>query len=55
MFDIKHLLLYILMFPIFGILILLLIPAREEKLLKTVALNFSCLSFVGSLILWFFF
>lgn len=55
MLDIKNLLIYILMFPIFGILILLLIPAREEKLLKTVALNFSCFSFIGSLILWGFF
>jgi len=55
MVEIKNLLLYILMFPIFGILLLLLIPAREEKLLKIVALNFSCFSFIGSLILWGFF
>lgn len=34
---------------------LLLLPAKEEKLLKIVALNFSFLSFMGSLILWFFF
>ena len=27
----------------------------EEKLLKKVALNFSCFSFIGSLILWCFF
>jgi len=43
------------MFPIFGILILLLVPSREEKLLKLIALNFSCFPFVGSLILWGFF
>jgi len=43
------------MFPIFGILLLLLIPSREEKLLKRIALNFSCFSFVGSLFLWGFF
>jgi len=55
MFDIKSLLLYILMFPIFGILIILLTPVLEKKLLKIVALNFSCMSFLGSLILWFFF
>jgi proton-translocating NADH-quinone oxidoreductase chain M len=55
MLNIQNLLLYILMFPIFGILLLLLIPAREEKLLKTVALNFSCFSFIGSMILWGFF
>ena len=55
MFDIQNLLLYILMFPIFGILILLLTPANEKKKLKIVALNFSCFSFIGSLILWGFF
>jgi proton-translocating NADH-quinone oxidoreductase chain M len=43
------------MFPIFGILLLLLIPSREERLMKIVALNFSCFSFTGSLLLWFFF
>lgn len=55
MFNLKNLLIYILMFPIFGILILLLLPAKEEKLLKLVALNSSCLSFIGSLFLWGFF
>jgi proton-translocating NADH-quinone oxidoreductase chain M len=55
MFSLKNLLIYILMFPIFGILILLLLPAKEEKLLKLVALNSSCLSFIGSLFLWGFF
>lgn len=55
MFSLKNLLIYILMFPIFGILILLLVPAKEEKLLKLVALNSSCLSFIGSLFLWGFF
>lgn len=43
------------MFPIFGTLLLLLIPAREEKLMKIVALNFACFSFIGSLLLWGFF
>ena len=55
MFNLKNLLIYILMFPIFGILILVLLPAKEEKLLKIVALNSSCLSFIGSLFLWGFF
>lgn len=55
MFNLKNLLIYILMFPIFGILILLLLPAKEKKLLKLVALNSSCLSFIGSLFLWGFF
>lgn len=55
MFAIKNLLVYIIMFPIFGILMLILIPAREEKLLKLVALNSACFSFLGSLVLWGFF
>jgi proton-translocating NADH-quinone oxidoreductase chain M len=55
MLSIENLLVYILMFPIFGILLLLFIPAREEKLLKFVALNSACLSFTFSLLLWGFF
>ena len=36
-------------FPIFGILLLLIIPAKQEKLLKVVALNSACLSFIAAL------
>lgn len=52
---IKNLLYYILFFPIFGILFLIVIPYNKKKLLKIVALNFTCLSFTHSLLLWFFF
>ena len=52
MLSIQNLLVYILMFPIIGILLLLLIPARETRLLKFIALNSACFSFIGSLILW---
>lgn len=55
MLNIQNLLIYILLFPIIGILLLLIIPARQEKLLKLVALNSACLSFTGSLFLWGFF
>lgn len=55
MLSVENLLVYILMFPIFGILALVLIPAWEEKLLKRVALNFACFSFIGALLLWGFF
>ncbi len=55
MLSIKNLLAYILLFPIFGILLIILIPARNEKLLKLIALQTSCFSFTASLILWFFF
>lgn len=40
------------MFPIIGILLLLIIPSRETRLLKFIALNSTCFSFIGSLILW---
>ena len=39
------------MFPIIGILLLLLVPARETRLLKFLALNSTCFSFIGSLLL----
>lgn len=55
MLSLKNLLIYILLFPIFGILLLLFIPSRNERLLKIVALNSACLSFTGSLLLWGFF
>lgn len=55
MLNINNLLLYILLFPIFGILLLFFIPSKEEHLLKVVALNSIFLSFFGSLLVWFFF
>lgn len=55
MFTLKNLLFYVLIFPIFGILVLLFVPTKQEKMLKIIAFNFSCLSMVGSLVLWFFF
>lgn len=52
MLFIQNLLIYILMFPIIGILLLLIIPSRETRLLKFIALNSTCFSFIGSLLLW---
>lgn len=52
MLFIENLLIYILTFPIIGILLLLLVPSRETRLLKFIALNASCFSFIGSLFLW---
>ena len=40
------------MFPIIGILLLLIVPSRETRLLKFIALNSACFSFIGSLLLW---
>jgi proton-translocating NADH-quinone oxidoreductase chain M len=48
----QNLLIITLLFPIFGILVLLFIPSRQEKLLKITSLNFACLSFTSSLLLW---
>jgi proton-translocating NADH-quinone oxidoreductase chain M len=55
MFHIQNLITFILMFPIVGILLLLLVPSHQEKLLKLIALNSACLSFTGTLFLWGFF
>jgi len=55
MLLVENLLVYTLMFPVFGILLLLFIPSSKKKLLKVIALNFSCFSFISSLLLWGFF
>lgn len=55
MLSIQNLLIYILLFPIFGIILLLFIPSKNERLLKVTALNAACFSFIGSLLLWGFF
>ena len=49
---IENLLIYIFLSPIIGILFLLAIPSREKNLLKVIALNSTCFSFLGSLLLW---
>ena len=47
-----NLLIFILIFPLIGILFLILVPKNEKKLLKSIALIFSSISFVFSLMLW---
>jgi len=54
-FNINNLLLYTISFPLLGVLILLFIPQKKEKLMKLVALNFSFYSFLSSLVIWLFF
>lgn len=51
----ENLLVFILVFPIIGIVLLLFIPSEKEKLLKDIALSCSGLSFLTSLLLWGFF
>jgi NADH:ubiquinone oxidoreductase subunit 4 (subunit M) len=52
MFNGQSLLIITILFPIFGILVVLFIPSRQEKLLKIISLIFACLPFTSSLILW---
>ena len=49
MINFKNFLVYVLTFPIFGIFLILFIPASKKKLLKIIALNFSCVPFILSL------
>ena len=51
-FDFQNILLYLMLIPFVGILILFFIPNDQKKLLKMVALNFSSLPFLGFLFLW---
>ena len=55
MLSIENILIYLLLFPIFGIFLLLITPSIEKKSLKIIALNFSGFAFLGSLVLWGFF
>ncbi len=48
----ENLLFYIFLAPLFGILMLLVTPSNQKTILKIIALNFSYLPFIGSLILW---
>jgi len=55
MFYIKNILVYTLCLPLVGAMFLLCVPNSKQTFLKTVALNFSCATFVLSLFLWVFF
>tara|TARA_B100000780_G_scaffold34054_1_gene21260 strand:+ start:3702 stop:5174 length:1473 start_codon:yes stop_codon:yes gene_type:complete len=55
MFYTKNLLSYVLILPLIGAFSLVIIPASNRNLLRLVALNFSCLTFVLSIVLWIFF
>ena len=55
MLYIKNLLTYILLLPLLGVSILLITPSTNKNLLKKIALNISCLTFLLSLVLWVFF
>ena len=51
----KNIILYILLFPILGVIGLIITPSWKKLLLKQIALIFSCLTFLVSLLLWVWF
>lgn len=51
----KTILIYIIILPIIGIFSILLLNPNEKRLIKLLALNFSCSTFIGFLFLWAFF
>lgn len=53
--NITSLLVIILILPLIGVFLLLFVPASNHSLLKSIALNVSCFSYVVSLFLWVFF
>ena len=55
MLCIKNLLSYILILPLFGAFLLVPVPSNNKLLLKQIALFFSSLAFVLSLLVWVFF
>jgi len=53
--NVTNLLIFVLVLPLIGTFLLLFIPSSNHSLLKSVALNVSCLLYVVSLFLWVFF
>ena len=51
----KHIILYLLLLPLLGVLLLLIAPSWNKNLLKSIALFFSSITFLLSLILWVLF
>lgn len=55
MLSIKNLLVCVLILPLIGVFFLLIISSSSLVLLRLVALNVSCFTFILSLVLWIFF
>jgi proton-translocating NADH-quinone oxidoreductase chain M len=51
----NSLLIYISVLPLVGVFLLMVAPSNNSKLLKLIALNFSSLPFIGSLLIWAYF
>ncbi len=52
LFYFQNILFYTSLIPLIGILLLIFINPEQQKLLKIVALNFSCLPFLSFLFIW---
>ena len=53
--NVTNLLIFVLILPLIGTFFLLFVPSSNHSLLKSIALNVSCLAYVVSLFLWVFF
>lgn len=53
--NVTNLLIIVLVLPLIGTFFLLFVPSSNHSLLKSIALNVSCLLYVASLFLWVFF
>ena len=51
----KHIIFYLLLLPLLGVLLLLITPSWNKNLLKSIALFFSSITFLLSLLLWVLF
>ena len=49
------LLLWVIFLPLIGVLVLVFIPSWNYKLIRSVALNISVITFLVSLLLWIYF
>ena len=55
MLLVQNLLFFTLLLPLFGSFLLLVTPFQNKPVLKSIVLNFSCLTFISSLFIWVFF
>ena len=55
MLLVQNLLSFTLLLPLFGSFLLLVTPFQNKPVLKSIVLNFSCLTFLSSLFIWVFF
>ena len=53
--NVTNLLIFVLILPLIGTFFLLFVPSSNHYLLKSIALNVSCLAYVVSVFLWVFF